>query len=219
MSVLTRLMPLERRTLVADALVLTTAVSAALLGLITLVEEEVGDSGWYSWASSIVMFGVVLVCPYVVWRLHGHRATTSSALGAGAGFLGGGGLLWVGMMTVAGVSLLVSWLSGGRVSEAVAAFVLLVTLLVALLVTLDVDALRDLARARTHRGTDVARLLATGLALVTAAGSLWYAMANPGQEPAALLAFGLASGVTGAAVALGADVATQLRPGTPAPAS
>ena len=44
MSTLTRLLPPERRALVGDALVLTTAVSAALLGLITLLAEEVGLS-------------------------------------------------------------------------------------------------------------------------------------------------------------------------------
>ena len=77
MSAPTRLLPPERRALVADALVLTTAVAAAVLGLITLVEGEVGDSGWYSWVSSLAMLGVVLVCPYVVWRLHGNHDTRS----------------------------------------------------------------------------------------------------------------------------------------------
>lgn len=219
MSAVSRFLPPERRTLVADALLLTTATSGAVLGLTTLLEEAVGDTGWYPWVSSLALVGVVLVCPYVVWRLHGHRGTTSSALGAGAGLLGGGGLLWGGVMAVGVVSLAASWVSGGRVSQGAAALVLLVVLLAALLVALDVDAVRDLVRSRVHVGTDAARLLATLLATGTAAGAVWYALANPGQEPAELLAFGLAAGVVGAAVVLGADLAGSLGTAPAAPAS
>lgn len=220
MSTLTRLLPPERRALVGDALVLTAAVSAALLGLITLLAEEVGDSGWYSWTSSAVLLGVVLICPSIVWRTHGHRDSTSSALGAGVGLVGGGWVLWALLMLVAGVGLVVSRMSGGAVSEALASLLLVSALLVALVVALDVDAIRDLARNRAHVGTDATRLVATLLAVGTAAASIWYAVANPGQEPAELLAFGLAAGVVGAAVVLGADLATHwfAPPATP-PAS
>ncbi len=210
MSALTRLLPAERRTLAADALLLTTAAAAAVLGLITLVEEEVGDSGWYSWVSSLAMLGVVLVCPYVVWRLHGRRDTRSSTVGASVGLLVGGGVLWVLLMAVALFVLAVSWAAG--VSEGLVALVLVGGLLTALVVGLDVDALRDLAGEHRHVGTDVARLAATVAALATAAGALWYASVNVGQEPAVLLAFGLAAGVVGAVAALGADVASTLRP-------
>ena len=91
--------------------------------------------------------------------------------------------------------------------------VVVAAVLLAVLAALDTDAVRDLARGRRHLGADVARIGATGIGLITAAGAVWYGVANPGQEPAELLAFGLAAGVVGAVVALGADVAS-----TPAPA-
>jgi hypothetical protein len=207
MSALTRLLPPERRALVADALVLTTATAAALLGLLTLVAEQAGDSGWYSWVSSLTLLGVLLVCPFVAWRLHGRHGSRTSAVGAGVGLLGGGGVLWGLLMVVATVGIATSWATGGTVSEGVASLVLVAALLAALVLALDVDAVRDLARARTHVGIDVARLVATVLVVGTAAGALWYALANPGEAPAELLAFGLAAGVVGAAVVLGADLA------------
>ncbi len=211
MSVQSHLLPRERRALVADAFVLTTVAAAALLGLLTLLAEEVGDSGWYPWTSSLALLGVVLTCPYLVWRWHGHRSSGSSAVGAAAGFFGGGALLWGLVMAVALVALAVSWASGGTVSQAVAAFVLVTGLLLAVVVVLDVDAVRDLARRHAHVGTDLGRLLATVIALATAGVALWYASAHPGQEPAELLGFALATGVVGAAVALGADLAITVR--------
>jgi hypothetical protein len=110
-------------------------------------------------------------------------------------------------MLVATVGLATSWATGGTVSEGVASLVLVAALLAALVLALDVDAVRDLARARIHVGIDVARLVATVLVVGTAAGALWYALANPGEAPAELLAFGLAAGVVGASVVLGADLA------------
>lgn len=217
MSALTRLLPPERRTLVADALVLTTAVAAAVLGLITLVEEEVGDSGWYSWVSSLALLGVVLVCPYVVWRLHGRHDTRSSTAGASLGLLLGGGVLWVLLIAVGLISVAVSWAVG--VSDGVVALVLVGGLLTALVVALDVDALRDLAGRHLHVGTDVARLAATVVALATVAVALWYASANADQAPAELLAFGLAAGIVGAVGALGADVASTMRASGTQPAT
>lgn len=215
MSWLTRLLPPGRRALAADALLLTTATAAALLGLLTLVEEQVGDSGWYSWTSSLLILAVVLVCPWVAWRLHGGRTSGSSILGAAIGFLGGGFVLWVLLLLVGVVSLAVSWLSGDRVSEGLAAFVVVAAVLLAVLAALDTDAARDLARGRRHLGADVARIGATVVGVVTAAGAIWYAVANPGQQPAELLAFGLAAGVVGAVVALGADVASTNAPAAP----
>ena len=214
MSTMARLLPPERRALVADALLLTTATGAGVLGLVTLAEEELGDSGWYPPVSTALMLGVVLICPLVVWRLQGRRSSRMSTLGAAAGILAGGAVLWILLMAVALVSLAVSAVSGGAVSEGLAAFLVVAALLAALLVALDVDAVRDLARGHAHVGTDLARLVATTFAVATAAGALWYAAANPGQEPAELLAFGLAGGVIGAVVALGADLMSGTRPAT-----
>jgi hypothetical protein len=211
MSALTRFLPSERRALAADALLLTTAASAAVLGLITLVAEEAGDSGWYSWVSSLSMLGVVLVCPYLAWRLHGRSDSTTSAVGAAVGFLGGGSVLWVVMMAVAGVALAVSWATGDVVSDGVVALVIVGGLLVALVLGLDIDAVRDLSGGHRHVGTDVGRLLATFVGLVTAVVAVWYTWDATNEGAGELLAFGLASGVVGAVVALGADLASDVR--------
>jgi hypothetical protein len=57
MSALTRFLPLERRTLVADALLIAAAAGGAALGLVTLLAELVPDSGWYEPVSVAVMSG------------------------------------------------------------------------------------------------------------------------------------------------------------------
>lgn len=216
-----RILSPERRTLVADALLLTTAVAGSVLALVTLLSEVVGDAGWYSPVSSALLFAAVLVCPFVVWRLHRHRAGLRSLAGAAMGFVLGGMVLWLLLMVVAAAAFVGSEVSGGALSQGVVAFVVIGAVLSALVAWLVTDAVRDLSRSRRHVGLDVARLAALALVVVTAVGALWWAWAHPGEEPAELLAFGLAAGVVGACTALGADlmepdaVARPVAPRTP----
>ena len=77
MSALTRFLPRERRTLVADALLFAAAFGGAGLALLTLLDELVGDSGWYEPASIALMAATVLLCPMAAWRLHGHAGAGS----------------------------------------------------------------------------------------------------------------------------------------------
>lgn len=202
----TRILSPERRALVADALLLTTAVAGSVLALVTLVSEVVGDAGWYSPVSSGLMLAAVLVCPFVVWRLHRHRAGLRSMAGAAMGFVLGGMVLWLLLMVVAAVAFVVSEVSGGALTQGVVAFVVIGAGFSALLAWLVADAVRDLSRSHRHVGLDLARLAALALVVVTAVGALWWAWAHPGEEPAELLAFGLAAGVIGACTVLGADL-------------
>jgi hypothetical protein len=102
------------------------------------------------------------------------------------------------------------------VSQGLVALVVTTAAVVLLVAWLDTDAVRDLARARHHVGLDVERLLATGVALATAAGALWWASSRLGEEPAELLEFSLVFGVAAATVALGADLFAR-PPSLPAP--
>lgn len=206
MAASNRVLPPERRALVSDALLLTTAVAGSGLALVTLLSEVLGDTGWYSPVSSALEVAAVLVCPLVVWRLYRHRATLRSVGGAAVGFLGGGIVLWLLLMVVAASAFVGSWLTGQALSEGVVAFVVIAASLCALAAWLVVDGVRDLTRAHRHVGLDLERVVAVAVIVLTTAGALWWAWANPGEEPAELLAFALAAGVIGASVAFGADL-------------
>ncbi|HET6968624.1 MAG TPA: hypothetical protein VFI44_10115 [Ornithinibacter sp.] len=202
----TRILSPERRALVADALLLTTAVAGSVLALVTLLSEAVGDAGWYSAVSNGLLLAAVLLCPLAVWRLRGRRSGLRTVAGAATGFVVGGVVLMLLLMVVAAIAFVVSFLSGGAVSEGMVAFVVIGAALSALIAWLVTDAVRDLSRPHRHVGLDVARLVALAMVLVTTAGALWWAWAHPGEEPAELLAFGLAAGVVGGCTALGADL-------------
>lgn len=202
----TSLLPPGRRALVGDALLLTTAVAGSSLALVTLLSEVVDDSDWYSPVSSVLLLAAVLGCPFVVWRLYRHRPGLRSLGGAAVGFLAGGIVLWLVMMAVAASAFVVSWLSRRAVSEGAVALVLVAAALVALVAWLVADAWHDLSRAHRHVGLDLERLGALAVVVLTAVGALWWAWVHPGEEPAELLAFGLAAGVIGASTAFGADL-------------
>jgi hypothetical protein len=216
MSALTRFLPRERRALVADALLVATAVGGAALGLLTLWSELAPESGWYEPVSLALMAVVVLVCPWVAWRLHGRRTTRSAVPGIVIGALFAGLVVLATAWLVAVVAAVGSWLTGGAVSQGLVALVVTTAAVVLLVAWLDTDAVRDLARARHHVGLDVERLLATVVALATAAGTLWWASSRLGEEPAELLEFSLVFGVAAATVALGADLFAR-PPSLPAP--
>ena len=209
MSALTRFLPLERRTLVADALLFAAAAGGAALGLVTLLSELVPDAGWYQPVSVAIMVGVVLICPWVAWRLHGRHLSLSTVPGAAAGALISGLVVWAIGFAVGVVALVVNWATGEAVSMGVVAFAVISLAVVALAVWLDTDAVRDLVRSRRHVGVDVGRIVATMVALCTVAVTLWWAWRHPGEEPAELLAFSLAFGVAAATVALGVDLSAR----------
>ena len=209
MSALTRFLPLERRTLVADALLVAAAVGAATLGLLTLLSELATDAGWYEPASVALMVVVVLVCPWVAWRLHRRRTGWSTVPGAVVGALFGGLVVLATSWVVGGIALAVSWVTGDAVPMGVTALVVTTLATLALVAWLDTDAVRDLVGARRHVGLDFGRIAATVVALVTAAGTAWWAWRHPGEEPGELLAFALAFGVAAATVALGADLSAR----------
>ena len=196
----------QGRLLVADALLLTTTAAGATLAVVTLVAGTVGDPGWYSPVSAGLVLAAVLLCPLVVWRLHGRRTSGRCLAGAALGILGGGVALGSALFAVAAAAFAVSWLSRGAVSEGAAAFVLVAAMLCALIARLVAGAVRDLRRHRRHVGLDIERLTALGVVIATSVGALGWAQAHAGEEPGELLAFGLAAGVVGGCAALGAHV-------------
>lgn len=223
MSALTRFLPRERRTLVADALLFAAAFGGAGLALLTLLDELVGDSGWYEPASIALMVAAVLLCPLAAWRLHGHATSRVSALGAVLGVALSALVVMATAWVVAGIALGVSWVTAETVSMGVVALVVAGAAVLALLAWLDTDAVRDLAREHRHVGLDVGRLTATAIALVTTGGALWWAALHPGEQPGELLEFSLMFGVAAATVAFGADLASSwgrlARHGSPTPPS
>jgi hypothetical protein len=218
MPALTRLVPRERGTLVADALLVATAVGGAALGLLTLWSEVAPDASWYEPASIALMGAVVLLCPWVAWRLHGRRTDRSAVPGVLLGVLFAGLVVLATAWLVALVATVGSWLTAGTVSQGVVALVVTTAAVVALVAWLDTDAVRDLVRARHHVGLDVERLVATVVALATAAGAVWWASSRLGEEPSELLEFSLVFGVAAATVTLGVDLFARPRPAPTPPA-
>lgn len=219
MSALTRFLPLERRALMADALLFATAAGGSALGLLTLLAEEVDDSGWYEPLSMALVLAVVLLCPLAAWRLHGRGVERRTVPGVAVGLLLSVLVVWALVVVVGGLSILVARALGDTVSAGMVALLVTGVLCVSLVVWLVADALRDLARAHRHVGLDLGRLAATVVAATTGAGVAVWAVLNPGQDPTELLAFALAIGVVGAVAALGADVAATLAPVPKAPTS
>ncbi|HZL80805.1 MAG TPA: hypothetical protein VFC06_02510 [Demequina sp.] len=82
---------------------------------------------------------------------------------------------------------------------------------VALVGWLVADAVRDLAPSRrAHTRLDVVRVVSASTLVVFAIGvALWHAR-HPGDESGEAIIFAMASGVSGAMIATGAQVATGL---------
>lgn len=219
MSALTRFLPLERRALMADALLFATAAGGSALGLLTLLAEEVDDSGWYEPLSMALVLAVVLLCPLAAWRFHGRGVERRTVPGVAVGLLLSVLVVWALVVVVGGLSILVAGALGDTVSAGMVALLVTGALCVSMVVWLVADALRDLARAHRHVGLDLGRLAATVVAATTGAGVAVWAVLNPGQDPTELLAFAMAIGVVGAVAALGADVAATPAPAPKAPTS
>ena len=219
MSALTRFLPLERRALMADALLFATAAGGSALGLLTLLAEEVDDSGWYEPLSMALVLAVVLLCPLAAWRLHGRGVERRTVPGVAVGLLLSVLVVWALVVVVGGLSILVAGALGDTVSAGMVALLVTGALCVSMVVWLVADALRDLARAHRHVGLDLGRLAATVVAATTGAGVAVWAVLNPGHDPTELLAFAMAIGVVGAVAALGADVAATPTPAPKAPTS
>jgi hypothetical protein len=199
--------------LAADALLLTAATFAAVTGALALIvgPGPTEPTRWVEGLSAVITLGSVVAGPVLAWRLHGRRVTWPAVAGGALGALAVGVLASPLLLVVAGLGMLVSWVTGSELAGPVTVLSLAGAGLGALAVWLLRDAVRDLAPARReHVALDRVRVVAVAALAVVVAGSVVWAVVNPGDESVELVAFAALAGVTGVAIALGAEAVTAL---------
>lgn len=219
MTALSTVITRERLTLAGDALLLTAATFAAVTGLLALAVGAGPTDGnrWVEGLSAVFSLGSVIAGPIIAWRLHGRRITRPALLGGVLGVPGGALLTGPFLGLFAGLGMLVSLVTGSEVAGPATVLGLAGLGLAFLTGWLVRDGVRDLARERKHLALDRARIAAAAALLVVVAGSLLWAALTPDVESVELVAFAALGGLSGAAIVIGAEVATAIvagrRPG------
>lgn len=215
-TILTR----ERLELVGDALVVTAAGFAAVLGLSTMLVAPAGEPRpgmeWATSIASLATLATAVALPILVWLLHGRRLSWQAVLGgvvgaasAGPVFMAVAALSWV-------VGVLVSPFSDSEYAGPVAMLVIVAVAFAAVALWRVVDAIRDLRSGTPQRrGLDLLRI-ASAVALVAfTAGSAWWVTENPGDESGEAPIFMMLFGLAGAMAVAGAEVLSSLASGGP----
>lgn len=189
------------------SLMMGAAFGLDALGVAPLGEP--GGSGLdllLSTISWLLQIGGMFVGPAIVWALYRRRFDKGAILGAIVGFALGGAAIFPVAMFGAVVDWLVGLVTDVENAGLIGYFALVVAAFVALLVWLDVRAVRDLATARDNPGIAVARIVAT-LAVIGFSWGVTAAVVS-GEGPDAAV-FMLAGGLSGAIVVTMADVASR----------
>lgn len=199
--------------LAADACLLTAASFSAFTMIALLVLAMVGSLGQPGIAEQLVsvvlMIAGGVIGPVAAWRLHGRVIDRWTVLGGLLGVVAGGVATVMLALLASGARALSSGIAGNEFAGLIALGAIIGIGFVALLVSLDFDAVRDLAPARrTHTPIDVARIGATVALLAMAGVIAVIAAANPSSGIGDAGVFALAAGITGAAIVMGADAVT-----------
>ena len=155
----------QRLRMCADAFLLAGLLFVLTQGALALLATALGlDEGappdWIGLLSPLLAVAAVVAGAVGSWRLHGRPLSRPAWAGLALGAVLGGPLASAGFMAVAGLSQLVPW-PGPRRSEGPWVAVGLLTLVVVAFLALPVvDAVRDLAGARTSVLADRVRLAA-----------------------------------------------------------
>lgn len=203
----------SRVELAGDAFLITagtfglfTALSLAIFSLAGLSPlgtppKTVRETALMAVVSVLSLAGTV-AGPVLAWVLHGRRIDPTAVSSALAGFLVGGGAIWaVLMLLVAVASLVAKLFTSWEFAGPVVALAIVSAAAVALVVWLDVGAVRDLSSSRReHVRLDVARLASTVVVVAFAAVVVLTMRTDPENEAGAFI---LAAGVfAGAGMAM-----------------
>ena len=192
------------------ALMMGAAFVLEWLGVVPLGEPRgSGISLVLSFLSWLLQVGSFVVGPLLAWRLHGRRFGKADVPGLIVGFPVGGALV----MPLAILGPLIDWFVGlfspAKYAGAIGYLAFVVFAFLAVLVLVDVDALRDLSMTRrSHLPLDVGRLMAT--VAVVAFASVGAAKMIAGEGALEASVFLLLAAIQGASVVVVADVVAGL---------
>ncbi|GAA3798677.1 hypothetical protein [Cellulomonas soli] len=205
----------QRLRMCADAFLLAGLLFVLTQGALALLATALGlDEGappdWIGLLSPLLAVAAVVAGAVGSWRLHGRPLSRPAWAGLALGAVLGGPLASAGFMAVAGLSQLVPW-PGPRRSEGPWVAVGLLTLVVVAFLALPVvDAVRDLAGARTSVLADRVRLAALLLTLAVVAVTTAIGVAR-GDETGEVGVFLVLVAVPAATAVLGADLVLTSR--------
>lgn len=186
--------------LTAAAFSLLTAIAGALV--LTGVAPPIGSAPptavgvILSILLLVLSFGGEVVGPVAAWLLHGRRISGVAVLGAVLGFIAGG-IAVQGVVVVAMLSgQLTKLVMGTELVGPGAVLAIVVAAFVALVVWLDIDAVRDLSPARSlHRRLDIVRIASTVVVVLLMGAIIGVSIANPKTEIGEAAIFALAGGI------------------------
>lgn len=205
----------ERRQLVGDALVVTAAGFAVVIGVSTILVAPTGEPRpGMEWATSIatlLTMATAVALPILVWLLHGRRLSWQAVLGGVVGAATAGPVF----MAVAALSMvlgvLISPFSDSEFAGPLAMLVIVAIAFAAVALWRLVDAIRDLRSGTPeHRGLDLVRIASMVALVVVTAGTAWWVTEHPGDESGEALIYMMLFGLSGAMAVAGAEVLSSL---------
>ncbi len=205
----------ERLALVGDGLLMTASAFSVIIGLSALLIAPAGTprpgTEWAAALSSILSMSVVALVPILVWVMHGRRLSLMAVLGGLLGALSAG-FVFVGFVALSALlGLLVSPIWDSEFAGPIAMLVVVSVAVLALVLWLLADAIRDLGpHLRAHLRIDVLRLVSAAILAAFCVGVAMWTANHPGDESSEALIFALVAGLGGALAVLGAETLTAL---------
>lgn len=207
-----------RAALAGDACLFTAtafSVLSAIAGAIVLLggaspiggAPPPGVSGIVLQVVASVLIPVSLALgPIAAWHLHGRRFGGVAVLGFLLGIVAGVATVQVIALLAMLAGTTVERVTGVELAGLIAMLAIVAAAFLAVVVALDIDAVRDLSPERgEHRRLDIARIVATVVVLVYMAGTIGLNVANPKSEIGEAGIFALGAGIFGAVVVAVAD--------------
>ena len=209
-----------RLELVGDALVITAAGFAAVIGLTAILLAPSGEPRagleWATSVASLLAMGVAAALPITVWLMHGRHLSWQAVLGGVVGAASAG----VVFMAVAALSAVLGLLASPFTDSEYAGPLLMLGLVslafAAVGVWRLVDAIRDLRSAAPRsRRLDLVRIACVITLVAFVAGTGWWVSAHPGGESGEAPIFMMLVGLSGALAVAGAEALSALASGGP----
>ena len=157
--------------------------------------------------SSLLALASVVAGAVIAWKLHGRDFGGATIPGIVLGIVLAVVTMGVGFFALAGIGVGVSALSGLEFAGLIVVVVVAVIAAMIIIVSLDVDAVRDMGPERNeHRRLDTLRLIATGVLAVYVIGVAVAMFMSPGSDFVDAALFAILAGAQAGLVTAFADM-------------